>query len=233
MEAMFSDMRISVDTNADFREYSANSREGEAAGSERKDGGVELTAHVLTTGCWPSLQAKQEILPPEIAGVSQMFTDFYLAKHNGRKLTWQTNMGTADMRASLGGKTRELVVTTQQMLLLLQFNQKDTWTSLELQEALGMPDSDAKRNLQSLACVKKQEILKKEPPGREVGAGDVFTVNEDFKSKFTKVRCFCVQIEARRFADRSAWRSCRYLRSDTTSCVPVCLVESTSLFRSR
>ena len=62
-----------------------------------------------------------------------MFTDFYLAKHNGRKLTWQTNMGTADLRATLGGKTRELVVTTQQMLLLLQFNQKDTWTFAELQ----------------------------------------------------------------------------------------------------
>ena len=62
-----------------------------------------------------------------------MFADFYLAKHNGRKLTWQTNMGTADLRAVLGGKTRELVVTTQQMLLLLQFNQKDTWSFTELQ----------------------------------------------------------------------------------------------------
>jgi cullin 3 len=97
-----------------------------------------------------------------------MFSDFYLAKHNGRKLTWQTNMGTADLRASLGGKTRELVVTTQQMLLLLQFNQKDSWTFSELQEATGIAESDAKRNLQSLACVKKQEILRKEPTGRDV-----------------------------------------------------------------
>jgi len=109
-----------------------------------------------------------QVLPPEIAGVSQMFSDFYLAKHNGRKLTWQTNMGTADLRASLGGKTRELVVTTQQMLLLLQFNQKDSWTFSELQEATGIAESDAKRNLQSLACVKKQEILRKEPTGRDV-----------------------------------------------------------------
>lgn len=65
--------------------------------------------------------------------MSQMFADFYLAKHNGRKLTWQTNMGTADLRATLGGKTRELVVTTQQMVLLLQFNQKDSWSFTELQ----------------------------------------------------------------------------------------------------
>ena len=31
MEGMFNDMRISVDTNADFKEYSANSREGEVS----------------------------------------------------------------------------------------------------------------------------------------------------------------------------------------------------------
>ena len=33
-----------------------------------------------------------------------------------------------------------------------------------------------------------QEILKKEPVGREVNSEDVFTVNEDFKSKFTKIK---------------------------------------------
>ena len=32
-----------------------------AAGSERNDGGVDLIAHVLTTGCWPSLSPKQEV----------------------------------------------------------------------------------------------------------------------------------------------------------------------------
>jgi hypothetical protein len=65
MEAMFNDMRVSIDTNSDFREYCANSNEAGGGGSEeagaRKDGGVELTAHVLTTGCWPSISAKQEV----------------------------------------------------------------------------------------------------------------------------------------------------------------------------
>jgi hypothetical protein len=45
------------------------------------------------------------------------------AQHTGRKLIWQTNMGTADLRATLGGKKRELVVTTQQMFLLLQVSE--------------------------------------------------------------------------------------------------------------
>lgn len=63
MEAMFNDMRVSVDTNESFREYSQNSREAEtgAQSQARKDGGVELVAQVLTTGCWPSVSAKQEV----------------------------------------------------------------------------------------------------------------------------------------------------------------------------
>lgn len=63
MEAMFNDMRISIDTNECFREYCENSRDTEAGGQgeAHKDGGVELVAHVLTTGCWPSVSAKQEV----------------------------------------------------------------------------------------------------------------------------------------------------------------------------
>ena len=63
MEAMFNDMRVSIDTNESFREYSANSCDAEAGtqSQARKDGGVELVAHVLTTGCWPSVSAKQEV----------------------------------------------------------------------------------------------------------------------------------------------------------------------------
>ena len=63
IEAMFNDMRVSIDTNESFREYSENSREAEAGApaQARKDGGVELVAQVLTTGCWPSVSAKQEV----------------------------------------------------------------------------------------------------------------------------------------------------------------------------
>ena len=63
MEAMFNDMRVSSDTNESFREYSQNSADAEAGAEAgaRKDGGVELVAHVLTTGCWPSVSAKQGV----------------------------------------------------------------------------------------------------------------------------------------------------------------------------
>ena len=45
-----------------FRErVEARQAEAGAQGETRKDRGVELVAHVLTTGCWPSVSAKQGV----------------------------------------------------------------------------------------------------------------------------------------------------------------------------
>ena len=50
---------------------------------------------------------------------------FYLTKHNGRRLTFQTSMGTADIKARFLGKdgasphTHELNVSTYQMCILM------------------------------------------------------------------------------------------------------------------
>ena len=149
---------------------------------------VDLSAHVLTTGCWPIASPKKEVIPPELQSACKHFADYYLALHTGRKLTWLTNMGTADLRAELGGKKRELVVNTHQMFILLQFNTAAKLTCAELREATGMNQGDAVRNLQSLACVKKHLILSKQPAGREVNDTDVFCVNEAFQSKLSKIK---------------------------------------------
>lgn len=40
---------------------------------------------------------------------------YYLKAHSGRKLTWQTNMGSADLKATFGSKRHELNVSTYQV----------------------------------------------------------------------------------------------------------------------
>ena len=42
--------------------------------------------------------------------------------------------------------------------------------------------------MQSLACVKGKNVLRKEPMSREVNEGDVFSVNDAFTSKLYKVK---------------------------------------------
>ncbi len=46
----------------------------------------------------------------------ESFRTFYLSTHSGRRLTFQPNMGTADLRAVFGGGRRhELNVSTYQV----------------------------------------------------------------------------------------------------------------------
>ena len=75
-----------------------------------------------------------------------------------------------------------------QLSFVISTNEERRHAFTQLLEACGIEEADAKRNLQSLACVKRQEILKKEPSGRDVAPDDVFTVNEKFSSKFTKIK---------------------------------------------
>jgi hypothetical protein len=53
-------------------------------------------------------------------------------------------------------------------------------------------DAELRRTLQSLACGKKK-VLKKIPPGRDVGAGDLFRYNADFEDLRAKVHINSIQ----------------------------------------
>jgi cullin 3 len=61
-------------------------------------------------------------LPPELVRCCDIFREFYLSKHTGRRLVFQTNMGTAELRGTFGSKRHEIGVSTQQMCILMLFN---------------------------------------------------------------------------------------------------------------
>ena len=54
--------------------------------------GVDLNVSVLTSGYWPTQIATSCSIPPEIGRCCDEFKKYYLGKHSGRRLTWQTNM---------------------------------------------------------------------------------------------------------------------------------------------
>jgi cullin 3 len=93
---------------------------------------------------------------------------FYLSTHTGRRLTWQLNMGHADLKATFGNVRHELNVSTYQMAILLMFNDAPTLSYMEIKQATDIPTADLKRNLQSLALVKGKNVLRKEPMSKEV-----------------------------------------------------------------
>ncbi|KAA8532988.1 hypothetical protein F0562_032894 [Nyssa sinensis] len=179
LEGMFTDMKTSQDTMQGF--YTSH-------GAELGDGPT-LAVQVLTTGSWPTQPSVTCNLPAEMSALCEKFRSYYLGTHTGRRLSWQTNMGTADLKATFGkGQKHELNVSTYQMCVLMLFNNAERLSYKEIEQATEIPSPDLKRCLQSLACVKGKNVLRKEPMSKDIGEDDVFLVNDKFTSKFYKVK---------------------------------------------
>ena len=127
-------------------------------------------------------------MPPAVAAAADAFAAFYHAKHGGRKLAWQPGMGTAELRATFGGRKHELSVSAHQAAILLLFNERDGMTADDIGNATRIPPPDLLRALQSLACVKGKAVLRKDPPGKDVAPGDTFWFNDGFTSRMFKVK---------------------------------------------
>jgi len=202
LEAMFKDMTLSEELTNGYRKHV---RELGDVDPTR----VDLNINVLTAMTWPleafkgateheGLESKTQVIyPPSIDRIRLGFEKFYSQRHSGRRLTWQSNMGDADIKAtfpkSKGGRprTHDINCSTYAMLILVLFNELPADQSMsleELQAQTNIPMNDLKRNLQSLAVAPKTRFLVKEPMSREINAGDKFSYNENFKSEFIKIK---------------------------------------------
>jgi cullin 3 len=179
LEGMFTDMKTSYDMMQGFLA---------CHGAELGDSPT-LSVQVLTTGSWPTQSSPQCNLPSEILGVCEKFRSYYLGAHSGRRLSWQANKGTADLKATFGkGQKHELNVSTFQMCVLMLFNNADRLSCKEIKQATAIPMPDLKRCLQSLALVKGKNVLRKEPMSKDIAEDDAFFFNDKFTSKLFKVK---------------------------------------------
>ncbi|EED88081.1 cullin family-like protein [Thalassiosira pseudonana CCMP1335] len=185
LEGMFNDIRISKETAEKYRSHKKKSNNEP----------VDVEVSVLTTGYWPSQNVPPCILPPPVRAAMDRFQKYYLNTYTGRKLSWQTLAGTAEIRATFpppkgSSKPRrhDLTVTTYQMCILVLFNNRDTLTLKQIREEIQIPEDELRRHLVSL-CTPKHRILKKGSKGKAIsGDDDTFTYNSDYTSKMTKVK---------------------------------------------
>ena len=185
LEGMFNDMRISRDMRDTYRNY----RRSLELGQQPK---IDIEVDVLTNGYWPSQNVPPCTLPPAVQEAIDSFSKFYLEKHTGRKLSWQTSAGAAELRATFGRAPKfhrhELCVSTYQMCILLLFNDEDTLTLGQIRTRTHIPDQELRRHLISL-CTPKHRVLRKGSKGRGITSDeDTFTFNADYSSKLKRVR---------------------------------------------
>jgi len=198
LEGMFNDMRISKETAEKYRSHKKslnNAVSNDARDAENGGKPVDVEVSVLTTGYWPSQNVAPCILPPAVKAAMDRFQKYYLNTYTGRKLSWQTSTGSAEIRATLppqkgSSKTRrhDLSVTTYQMCILVLFNTRDSLTLKQIRDETNIPEDELRRHLVSL-CTPKHRILRKGSKGKGIsGDDDTFTYNADYTSKMTRVK---------------------------------------------
>ncbi|CAO3641310.1 unnamed protein product [Cunninghamella blakesleeana] len=183
LEGMFNDIRLSTEMGSNFKEYLE-----QCSNMDKK---FELGVTVLTSTFWPmniSTLPKCN-MPPEVLNACSAFEQFYFGRHSGRRLTWQPQMGSADIKIHF--KTKHILnVSTYAMIVLLLFNDVDIEKGLtveEIQEATNIPMNDLNRTLQSLSCVKYKILLKSEK-GRDIQPGEKFVVNTGFTANLARIK---------------------------------------------
>ncbi len=68
----------------------------------------------------------------------EAFKSFYICKHNGRKLQWQSSLGQCVLKAVLPQGEKELQVSLFQTLVLLLFNSVDSLTCMDIRDQTGI-----------------------------------------------------------------------------------------------
>ncbi|KAM5195969.1 cullin-4B isoform 3-T3 [Hipposideros larvatus] len=206
LEGMFKDMELSKDIMIQFKQVTPckqaveqvkNRRLGLAGGymqNQNVPGNIELTVNILTMGYWPTYVPMEVHLPPEMVKLQEIFKTFYLGKHSGRKLQWQSTLGHCVLKAEFKEGKKELQVSLFQTLVLLMFNEGEEFSLEEIKQATGIEDGELRRTLQSLACGKAR-VLAKNPKGKDIEDGDKFICNDDFKHKLFRIKINQIQMK--------------------------------------
>ncbi|KAJ2159908.1 Cullin-4A [Coemansia sp. RSA 552] len=178
LEGMISDM----DASDELAAMVAQVRQEQPGAAE-----VGFKASVLTMAYWPTYEPLGLVLPEQVEKVHDKFTEVYSQKYRGRNLQWQHNLGTCLIRVQFEEGAKELQMSHVQGAVLLLFDEASELDYAQIQQNTGLEDAELQRALQSLACG-KYRVLTKEPKGPNVGAGDKFAFNADFKCPQVRVK---------------------------------------------
>ncbi|KAJ3378365.1 hypothetical protein HDU84_007628 [Entophlyctis sp. JEL0112] len=175
LQRMFTDVTLSSESNKEF--LVGMDRQGISLG-------VEFSIMVLTAGSWPLTGSAVRLqLPEKLEHCVSRFTNFYMNKHSGRKLTWMYHLCKADVRLTYLDKKYELNISLQQLVLLLLFNDALTLKVSVIAELAQIDVADVHKLLKPLLDL---EILRcggnTSEPQAEV------SVNLKFSNKRTKLK---------------------------------------------
>ncbi|KAM3911969.1 anaphase-promoting complex subunit 2 [Leptodactylus fuscus] len=161
-EVMLKDM-------ADSRRINSNIRDEEEKLPEEERPPFNLVAVILSSEFWPALKEEKLELPEQIKETMDMYTRKYEKLKAMRTLNWKHHLGLVSLDVELADRTLSFSVSPIHAAIILNFQNKSTWTLEELSEVLKVPVTSLRRKM---TLWLQQGVLREDPPG-------TFTVIEE------------------------------------------------------
>ncbi|XP_053329016.1 anaphase-promoting complex subunit 2 [Spea bombifrons] len=161
-EVMLKDM-------ADSRRINANIRDEEEKLPEEEKPPFNLVAVILSSEFWPALKEEKLELPGEIKDAMDAYTKKYEKLKAMRTLNWKHHLGLVNLDVELADRTLSFSVSPVHAAIILNFQNKSTWTLEELSEVLKVPVTSLRKKM---TLWLQQGVLREDPPG-------TFTVIEE------------------------------------------------------
>jgi cullin 1 len=178
LEGMFNDMRNAAEHLVDFQNFVQQ--------RHMNLEGIEFTVQTLTTGFWPSYLMDELKLPSVMQNCIDCFRVYYDTRTSNRKLRWIHDLGVVTLGANFTKRRLDLVVSTVQATLLLQFNDTDELTIDQLLQYTGLTADVMKQTLKSLVSGKFKLLVKS--PAEGYSTAHKMRVNHAFQSAQFRVR---------------------------------------------
>ncbi|KAG9146919.1 hypothetical protein Leryth_021563 [Lithospermum erythrorhizon] len=138
-EIMLNDFIDSKRTNTNIK---ATIKKQPHSVSEVNEDGVSLdivNATIISSNFWPPIQDESVNLPEN---VDQLLSDYSKRFHEiktPRKLLWKKNLGTVKLELQFEDRAVQFMVTPLHASIIMQFQDKKSWTPENLAVAVGVP----------------------------------------------------------------------------------------------
>ncbi|EFP09874.1 hypothetical protein CRE_21370 [Caenorhabditis remanei] len=208
LSKMFQDIQVSRDLSMDFKEKSSTNKS------------IDFNAQILSSGSWTRFPEFSLMLPQPLYSTIGAFIMYYNSKHNGRRLTWAYPQSRGEVTAFMG-KKYVFTVTTPQMCVLLQFNNRTSYSVYSIKEATEMSKENTLTIIGSLV---KTHVLKsnKELVKDAVPFDATITLNAAYTNK--KVRVDLSRMPMKANSEKVAEESTHLLDLERKHVVEACIV---------
>ncbi|KAL0222822.1 hypothetical protein P9112_002212 [Eukaryota sp. TZLM1-RC] len=150
-----------------------------------------ISAYVLTYGRWPFTIPKLNlVLPPTIQDSFSHFVQWYLSKHQTRRLVLNPGWSNVELGFQVAGREYSVISSLFQALVLLCFtHERHILSGAQITDLTGIPRDDVVDVLYSLC--KDNRLLVRRPSDKDNknhwSEMDEFMVNSKFVSKYVRI----------------------------------------------